>query len=84
MDASMHRFTSLIYSHSREAPDVPVDLEDLAVIQFTGGTTAEPKGVMHSHRNLIANALQTRHWMVNVVEGQERFLCVVPFSTATA
>lgn len=80
MDASMHRFTKLIYSHSREAPDVPVDSEDLAVIQFTGGTTAEPKGVMHSHRNLIANALQTRHWMVNVVEGQERFLCVVPFS----
>ena len=52
--------------------------EDLAVIQFTGGTTAAAKGVMLSHRNLVANALQTRHWMPRVVEGRERFLCAVP------
>ena len=52
--------------------------EDLAVIQYTGGTTAQSKGVMLSHRNLVANALQTRHWLPDAVEGRERFLCVVP------
>jgi long-chain acyl-CoA synthetase len=52
--------------------------EDLAVIQYTGGTTSQSKGVMLSHRNLVANALQTRHWLPEAVEGQERFLCVVP------
>ena len=33
---------------------------------------------MLSHRNLVANALQTRHWLPEAVEGGERFLCVVP------
>ncbi len=62
------------------SPDIFVRPEDLAVIQYTGGTTGEPKGVMLSHRNLVANALQTRQWMPEAVEGQERFLCVLPFS----
>src|SRR6185295_5703469 len=37
-------------------------------------------GVMLSHRNLIANAFQTRHWLPNLKEGQERVLAVVPFA----
>ena len=60
---------------SRRSPSITVAPEDLAVIQFTGGTTAAARGVMLSHRNLVANALQTRHWMPEAVEGRERFLC---------
>jgi long-chain acyl-CoA synthetase len=52
----------------------------MAVIQYTGGTTADAKGVMLSHRNLVANTLQTRHWLPDAREGRERFLCVLPFS----
>ena len=63
---------------SNKSPTVEVMPEDLAVIQYTGGTTAQSKGVMLSHRNLVANALQTRHWLPAAVEGRERFLCVVP------
>jgi long-chain acyl-CoA synthetase len=63
---------------STKSPTVDVAPEDLAVIQYTGGTTAQSKGVMLSHRNLVANALQTRHWLPEAVEGRERFLCVVP------
>ena len=63
---------------SNKSPTVEVLPEDLAVIQYTGGTTGQSKGVMLSHRNLVANALQTRHWLPTAVEGQERFLCVVP------
>jgi long-chain acyl-CoA synthetase len=63
---------------SNKSPTVDVTPEDLADIQFTGGTTAQSKGVMLSHRNLVANALQTRHWLPEAVEGRERFLCVVP------
>ena len=59
---------------------VEVAPEDLAVLQYTGGTTGSSKGVMLSHQNLVANALQTRHWMPQAVEGSERFLCVIPFS----
>jgi len=64
---------------SNKSPTVDVLPEDLAVIQYTGGTTAQSKGVMLSHRNLVANALQTRHWLPEAIEGRERFLCVVPF-----
>jgi len=64
----------------RQSPTMDVDPGDLAVIQYTGGTTADARGVMLSHRNLVANALQTRHWMPDAREGHERFLCVLPFS----
>lgn len=62
-----------------KSPAVEVSPDDMAVIIYTGGTTAQSKGVMLSHRNLVANALQTRHWLPNAEEGKERFLCVVPF-----
>lgn len=74
---SFRRFKA---GQSHRSPLVDVFPEDLAVIQYTGGTTAEAKGVMLSHRNLVANALQTRHWMPEAEEGKERFLCVLPFS----
>jgi long-chain acyl-CoA synthetase len=71
-------FRRWMRGQSDKSPAVDVLPEDLAVIQFTGGTTAAAKGVMLSHRNLVANALQTRHWMPKVSEGRERFLCAVP------
>lgn len=66
-------------AQSDKSPISDVQPDDLAVIQFTGGTTSQSKGVMLSHRNLVANALQTRHWLPQAEEGRERFLCVVPF-----
>lgn len=80
LDASMHIFNKVLYNYPKEAPEVEVSPQDLAVIQYTGGTTAEPKGVMLSHRNLLANALQTRHWMAEAIEGRERFLCALPIA----
>ena len=74
------RFRRWISAQSQHSPMVEVASDDLAVIQFTGGTTAQAKGVMLSHRNLVANALQTRHWMPKAEEGKERFLCAIPFS----
>lgn len=71
-----------LYSHSHTSPEVHVAPEDLAVIQYTGGTTAAPKGVMLTHANLVVNALQARHWMPAAQEGRERFLCVLPFAHA--
>ena len=68
----------------RRSPDsfqpVPVIPDDLAALLYTGGTTGEPKGVMLSHRNLVANAIQTRAWIADLREGGERILGVVPFA----
>ncbi|GAB4485056.1 MAG: hypothetical protein Fur0016_09540 [Anaerolineales bacterium] len=74
------RWQRWLYGQSDKSPAIEVSPADLAVIQYTGGTTSEAKGVMLSHRNLVANALQTRQWMPDALEGQERFLCVLPLS----
>ena len=72
------RWRDWLGSNSKKSPTIEVVPDDLAVIIYTGGTTAQSKGVMLSHRNLVANALQVRHWLPEAVEGGERFLCVVP------
>jgi long-chain acyl-CoA synthetase len=74
----------LMMDASREAPEVEVRGDDLAVILFTSGTTDEPKGVQLSHANLVANALQLRHWVPEMGTGIETFLCVLPFSHSYA
>ena len=48
-------------------------------MQYTGGTTGIPKGVMLTHRNLVTNVLQCRNWMPSLKEGKEVFLGVTPF-----
>jgi long-chain acyl-CoA synthetase len=53
-----------------------------AALLYTGGTTGEARGVLHTHRSLVANALQTTAWIADARHGQERVLCALPFSHA--
>lgn len=52
---------------------------DLAVLQYTGGTTGAPKGVMLTHANLTANLRQVQCWFTTARDGEERTLAVLPF-----
>jgi long-chain acyl-CoA synthetase len=52
---------------------------DVAVLQYTGGTTGVPRGVMLTHANLCANVRQSNAWSTATLEGQERVLAVLPF-----
>ena len=59
----------------------PVALDprrDLAVLQYTGGTTGEPMGAMLTHANIAANARQVARWNPDLREGEERILGVLP------
>jgi len=52
-----------------EAPDL--DHEDLAFLQYTGGTTGVAKGAMLTHRNMVANMLQSRDWLAAAGIGKD-------------
>jgi long-chain acyl-CoA synthetase len=53
--------------------------EDVAVYQYTGGTTGVPKAAMLTHRNLVANALQCRTWFSAQPPGESITLAAIPF-----
>ncbi|MBT2688157.1 long-chain-fatty-acid--CoA ligase [Bacillus sp. ISL-47] len=53
--------------------------EDLALLQYTGGTTGFPKGVMLSHRNLVSNAAMCKAWLYKCRRGEEVVLGILPF-----
>jgi long-chain acyl-CoA synthetase len=75
-----HHFLTLLQKQPITALAADGQASELAVIQYTSGTTGAAKGVMLSHRNLVANTLQTRHWLPEAQEGKERFLCALSFS----
>ncbi|MGM0882254.1 MAG: long-chain-fatty-acid--CoA ligase [Bacillota bacterium] len=62
---------------SIELPEL-AEGSELAALQYTGGTTGTPKGVMLTHRNLVANTLQISAWCYKAEDGKERFLAAMP------
>ena len=75
----VHRMSDLLQRSSAQAPDVAVAPEDLALLQYTGGTTGVCKGAMLTHANLVANTVQTHYWMTDLKDGEETFMAVLPF-----
>lgn len=54
------------------------DTNDIALLQYTGGTTGVPKGAILTHRNLVANAAQSAAWVPVLKPAQETFYAVLP------
>lgn len=61
----------------RPAP-ATIDLDQIAVLQYTGGTTGPSKGAMLSHRNLSCNVQQIDAWFTGVEYGREVLLTALP------
>jgi len=78
-DAAHVPFSDLQTTGAQPSP-VEIDpSNDIAVLQYTGGTTGVPKGAMLSHGNLSANIEQMRCVFVTARLGEEKMLCVLPF-----
>jgi len=77
---SVHLFRSIV-SRLETAPlQVAIDpMEDIALLQYTGGTTGHPKAAMLTHHNLIANTLMCAHWVYKCEKGKETVLGILPF-----
>jgi long-chain acyl-CoA synthetase len=75
----IHRFGKLLRESAGRAPQVALAPDDVALFQYTGGTTGTPKAAMLTHRNLVANTLQLDAWFAKSRAGEEKFVSAVPF-----
>lgn len=78
--AGIYFLKKLLDEYPQTPPVVEIEPEeDLALLQYTGGTTGVPKGVMLTHKNLVVNAIQCRYWFSKAKIEEETFLSVLPF-----
>jgi len=69
----------LLARHKPEdRPDVKVEPEDIALFQYSGGTTGISKAAVAMHSNLVANALQIVSWNTDLQPGKEVLLMAIP------
>jgi long-chain acyl-CoA synthetase len=76
---NVYFFQDLMKTSYPEPEDQNVTPEDIAIFMYTGGTTGVSKGAVLTHRNIVANVLQTKAWLTDLTEGQERILSALPF-----
>ncbi|WP_064092563.1 long-chain-fatty-acid--CoA ligase [Rossellomorea aquimaris] len=77
---SNHLFTHIMSTSKPEQIESEFNFDnDIALLQYTGGTTGFPKGVMLTHKNLVANASMCDVWLYKCKKGEEKILGILPF-----
>ncbi|TMG98851.1 MAG: long-chain-fatty-acid--CoA ligase [Betaproteobacteria bacterium] len=69
---------ALAEGRKRALERVPLGHEDIAFLQYTGGTTGVAKGAMLLHRNIVANLLQARAWLLPFMDAEQREIVITP------
>ncbi len=73
------RFRDIVNNAGAPEPVMIDARNDVAVLQYTGGTTGTPKGAMLTHGNLYANVQQTVYWVRSIEPGKDTMMGVLPF-----
>ncbi len=79
-EAKVIKFKNLI-QHGKKLSLIPVDIssQDIAFLQYTGGTTGVAKGAMLTHRNIVANIMQAEAWFSSLLKkGEEIIVTALP------
>ena len=80
LETDVRYFSDLLAESDGEVPEVEMAPDDLALLQYTGGTTGAAKGAMLTHANLVANTFQCLALASEFARpGEETFLDVIPF-----
>ena len=74
-----YSFGDLVRSYPPTPPGADLKPSDVALFQYTGGTTGTPKAAMLTHRNLVTNSLQAKAWFPRTATRREIFLGAIPF-----
>ncbi len=77
--ADIRDFTKLSKTERKPEEVKIIPEEDIAVFQYTGGTTGLAKAAMLTHKNLVCNTIQVAKWAYKLRPGEEVILCVLPF-----
>lgn len=75
---NLHRYHDLVNSPGTVAP-VEVAADEVALFQYTGGTTGLAKAAMLTNHNLISNVTQVNAWFAKAEHGREKVLAAIPF-----
>jgi long-chain acyl-CoA synthetase len=62
-----------------EEPIIPISSKDLAVLQYTSGSTGSPKAAMLTHANVVASVMQSASWVGIEGAGNAAVVCILPF-----
>lgn len=77
--ADVHLFESVLARQPAEFVRPNIQPDDIALFQYTGGTTGTPKAAMLTHKNLVANTLQVVSFLPSAEPGKERVMAAIPF-----
>lgn len=75
----VHEFTDVLSNNAQTPENYPAEMDQTAIIMYTGGTTGISKGVELTHRNLTSNCQQARAWVLDQLGHTEIVLGCLPF-----
>ncbi|MCC7208911.1 MAG: long-chain fatty acid--CoA ligase [Anaerolineae bacterium] len=73
-----HALPDLLARYKGKRPNVNVSPNDVAIFQYTGGTTGVPKAAVSTHQALVANLVQIRAFLLDAASPEARFLAAIP------